>query len=92
MILSLTFARSLGKFENLGLRPQFQHFPRDLANNNEWKIMYDPSIETLKTVLFPIILLLIYIKMDVVYVQYDKRLFKNLCSTSRGQLFKALLA
>ena len=34
MILSLTFARSLG----------FQHFPRDLANVNEWKIMFDPSI------------------------------------------------
>ena len=22
----------------------FQHFPLDLANVNEWKIMYDPSI------------------------------------------------
>ena len=22
----------------------FQHFPRDLANVNEWKIMFDPSI------------------------------------------------
>ena len=21
----------------------FQHFPRDLANVNEWKIMFDPS-------------------------------------------------
>ena len=24
----------------------FQHFPRDLANVNEWKIMFDPSIVT----------------------------------------------
>ena len=23
----------------------FQHFPRDRANVNEWKIMFDPSIE-----------------------------------------------
>ena len=23
----------------------FQHFPRDLANVNEWKIMFDPSNE-----------------------------------------------
>ena len=25
-------------------REGFQHFPRDLANVNEWKIMFDPSI------------------------------------------------
>ena len=24
----------------------FQHFPRDLANVNEWKIMFDPSNDT----------------------------------------------
>ena len=23
----------------------FQHFPQDLANVNEWKIMFDPSIK-----------------------------------------------
>ena len=23
----------------------FQHFPRDLANVNEWKIMFDPYIK-----------------------------------------------
>ena len=37
---------SLEKVKNLGLRPRFsvfQHFPRDLANVNEWKIMFDPS-------------------------------------------------
>ena len=33
---SLTLTRSLG----------FQHFRRDLANVNEWKIMFDPSIAT----------------------------------------------
>ena len=25
----------------------FQHFPWDLANVNEWKIMFDPSIKDL---------------------------------------------
>ena len=30
--------------QNLGFRLGFQHFPRDLANVNEWKIMFDPSI------------------------------------------------
>ena len=25
----------------------FQHLPRDLANVNEWKIMFDPYISTL---------------------------------------------
>ena len=34
MILSLTFARIF----------RFQHFPRDIANVNEWKIIFDPSI------------------------------------------------
>ena len=34
----LMFARSLG----------FQHFPLDCANINEWKIIFDPSIEMLK--------------------------------------------
>ena len=24
----------------------FQHLPRDLANVNEWKIMFDPYIDT----------------------------------------------
>ena len=31
--------------ESLG----FQHFPRDLANVNEWKIMFDPSKVTYLT-------------------------------------------
>ena len=29
----------------------FQHFPRDLANVNEWKIMFDPSIKCLCNIL-----------------------------------------
>ena len=33
-----------GKCENLVLRPRFSTLPRDLANVNEWKIMFDPSI------------------------------------------------
>ena len=40
---SLTFARSLGKLKTSGFALGFQHFPRDLANVNEWKIMFDPS-------------------------------------------------
>ena len=28
--------------ENRGRRPGFSTFPRDLANVNEWKIMFDP--------------------------------------------------
>ena len=32
----------------------FQHFPRDLVNVNEWKIMFDPSINSyLSKVTFP---------------------------------------
>ena len=41
---SLTFARSLGKFKTEGEARGFKNFPRDLANVNEWKIMFDPSI------------------------------------------------
>ena len=37
-----------GKLKTSGLALGFQHFPRDLANVNEWKIMFDPSIEILK--------------------------------------------
>ena len=35
----------------------FQHFPRDLANVNEWKIMFDPYNKILKgTVQNPVII------------------------------------
>ena len=45
MILSfINIARSLGKLKASGFALVFQHFPRDLANVNEWKIMFDPSI------------------------------------------------
>ena len=35
-----------GRLKTSGFALGFQHFPRDLANVNEWKIMFDPSIET----------------------------------------------
>ena len=40
MILSFINIRKVPRDFALG----FQHFPRDLANVNEWKIMFDPSI------------------------------------------------
>ena len=33
-----------GRLKTSGFALGFQHFPRDLANVNEWKIMFDPSI------------------------------------------------
>ena len=33
-----------GSVKTSGSALGFQHFPRDLANVNEWKIMFDPSI------------------------------------------------
>ena len=33
-----------GELETSGYVLDFQHSPRDLANVNEWKIMFDPSI------------------------------------------------
>ena len=33
-----------GSVKISGFALGFQHFPRDLANVNEWKIMFDPSI------------------------------------------------
>ena len=32
-----------GSIENLGFALGFQHFPWDLANVYEWKIIFDPS-------------------------------------------------
>ena len=34
----------LGSVKTSGFALGFQHFPRDHANCNEWKIMFDPSI------------------------------------------------
>ena len=31
-----------GRLKTSGFAPGFQHFPRDLGNVNEWKIMFDP--------------------------------------------------
>ena len=45
MILSfINIVRSLGKLKTSGFALGFQHFPRNLVNVNEWKIMFDPSI------------------------------------------------
>ena len=41
MILSFI---NMGRLKTLGFALGFQHFPLDLANVNEWKIMFDPSI------------------------------------------------
>ena len=47
MILSFINIRKVqgpsGRLKNSGFSLGFQHFPRDLANVNEWKIMFDPS-------------------------------------------------
>ena len=39
------FSFSSGTLRTSGFALGFQHFPRDLANVNEWKIIFDPSIE-----------------------------------------------
>ena len=44
MILSFINIRKVPlEVKTLGFAFSFQHFPRDLANVNEWKIIYDPS-------------------------------------------------
>ena len=45
MILSFINIR---KVPGEGFALGFQHIPRDLANVNEWKIMFDPSSVVLK--------------------------------------------
>ena len=32
-------------------REMFQHLPRDLANVNEWKLMFDPYIQNVQLLL-----------------------------------------
>ena len=48
MILSFINIRKVPRealrLKTSGFALGFQHFPRDLANVNEWKIMFDPSI------------------------------------------------
>ena len=45
MILSFIHSKGpSGRLKTSGFALGFQHFPRDLANVNEWKIMFDPSI------------------------------------------------
>ena len=41
---ALTFARSLGRCGKPQTGFGFQHLPRDLANVNAWKTMFDPHI------------------------------------------------
>ena len=45
MILSFINIRKVhsGRLKTSGFALGFQNFPRDLANVNEWKIMFDPS-------------------------------------------------
>ena len=35
--------KTSGRLKTSGYALGFQHFSRDLANVNEWKIMFDPS-------------------------------------------------
>ena len=45
MILSFQHLQGpSGRLKTLGYTFGFQHFPLELANVNEWKIMFDPSI------------------------------------------------
>ena len=46
MILSFNNIRKFPQemLKTSGFALGFQHFPRDLANVNEWKIMFDPYI------------------------------------------------
>ena len=46
MILSFINIRKvpLEILKTSGFALGFQHFPRDLANVNEWKIMFDPYV------------------------------------------------
>ena len=46
MILSFINIRKVRRemLKTSGFAFQFQHLPRDLANVNEWKIMFDPYI------------------------------------------------
>ena len=50
MILSFVNIRKVPRkmLKTSGFALGFQHFPRDLSNVNEWKIMFDPYIVNLK--------------------------------------------
>ena len=41
MILSYIYIRKV-VLKTSGFALGYQHFPRDIANVNEWEIMYDP--------------------------------------------------
>ena len=46
MIVSFISIREVPRevLKTSGFALGFHHFPRDLANVNEWKLMFDPSI------------------------------------------------
>ena len=55
MILSFINIRKVPRemLKTSGFALGFQHFPRDLANVNEWEIMFDPySTKTLDVFVF----------------------------------------
>ena len=56
MILSFINIRKVPReaLKTSGFALGFQQFPRDLANVNEWKIMFDPSNNKLTKFLFRI--------------------------------------
>ena len=43
-----------------GVALSFQHFPQDLANVNEWKIMFDPYIRKSLPAVFTRITMIVY--------------------------------
>ena len=47
-----------GRLKTSGFALGFQHFPQDLANVDEWKIMCDPSISIKLAVLLNLVIIL----------------------------------
>ena len=61
----------------------FQHFPRDLANVNEWKIMFDPSTKS-----YLILSVSCVRNNDLQSIQTETKTLHNNLSTFKGELFK----
>ena len=55
MILSFINIRKIPRemLKTSGFALGFQHLPRDLANVNEWKIMFDPYIIGIRLYIHP---------------------------------------
>ena len=85
MILSFIYIRKVPRevFKTEGEARGFQHFPRDLANVNEWKIMFDPSITGSRVVKSKLPeheklnRLLIFDKMCINYIDTISKVFLN---------------